>query len=81
MKIQGPGESSLLLLKVIKLLEKCRIPYAIVGAFAGSAKDIQDAVGVLQISKERIKFPLLKQLTLHYGKKELKKLEEVLKSS
>ena len=36
MKINGPGESSLLLLKVIKLLDKLRIPYAVVGAFAAS---------------------------------------------
>ena len=36
MKINGPGESSLLLLKVIKVLEKFKIPYAIVGAFAVS---------------------------------------------
>ena len=36
MKINGPGESSLLLLKVIKLLDKFKIPYAIVGAFAAS---------------------------------------------
>ena len=36
MKINGPGESSLLLLKVIKVLEKIKIPYAIVGAFAVS---------------------------------------------
>ena len=186
MKISGPGESSLLLLKVIKLLNKLRIPYAIVGAFAasfyglvrasldadavisveknkkklekllsslkkeawktdirqgdsndpvrgviniedkfknrvdlltgisgmkedvfdrvmpasflktkikivgiedfiamkifaGSAKDIQDAIGVLQVSTKKINMPLLKQLTLNYGKKELNKLKEIIK--
>lgn len=36
MKINGPGESSLLLLKVIGLLVKFKIPYVIVGAFAAS---------------------------------------------
>jgi hypothetical protein len=36
MKINGPGESSLLLLKVIGLLAKFKIPYVIVGAFAAS---------------------------------------------
>ena len=36
MKISGPGESSLLLLNVIKVLKTCRIPYAVVGAFAAS---------------------------------------------
>ncbi len=36
MKINGPGESSLLLLKVIKRLDQWKIPYAIIGAFAAS---------------------------------------------
>jgi len=36
MKINGPGESSLLLLKVIKRLDQLKIPYAVVGAFAAS---------------------------------------------
>lgn len=180
MKISGPGESSLLLLKVIRLLDKGNIPYAIVGAFAasfygvvrasldvdavisvgknkeklhqllaslkkknlktklrqgdsqdpirgviniednfrnrvdlligirgmkddvfdrvmavsffntkieiigvedfiamkifaGSAKDIQDVIGVLKVSAGKINRPLLKQLTLHYGKIEFKR--------
>lgn len=187
MKISGPGESSILLLKVIKLLNKLRVPYAIIGAFAasfygvvrasldadavisigknekkltkllsffkkealktkirqgdfsdpircviniedkfknrvdllmgisgmtedlfdrvvtasflktkikivgiedfiamkifaGSAKDMQDAIGVLEVSTEKINLPLLKQLTLHYGKKEMKKLKDLLGS-
>ncbi len=187
MKISGPGESSLLLLKVIRLLDKGNIPYAIVGAFAasfygvvrasldvdavisvgknkeklhqllaslkkknlktklrqgdsqdpirgviniednfrnrvdlligirgmkddvfdrvmavsffntkieiigvedfiamkifaGSAKDIQDVIGVLKVSAGKINRPLLKQLTLHYGKIEFKRLKQILKT-
>lgn len=187
MKISGPGESSLLLLKVIKRLDKLRIPYAIIGAFAasfyglvrasldadavisvgedreklhrlvaalkkggwsvkareggsgdpircviniedkfknrvdlligirrmqedmfgrvmtasflnaniriigiedfiamkmfaGSAKDIQDVIGVLQVSSRKIDRALLRQLTLRYGKKELERLEAVLRN-
>ena len=187
MKISGPGESPILLLKVIKQLNKLRIPYAIVGAFAasfyglirasldvdaiislgrdekkldqllsffkkealkteirrgdsddpvgcviniedkfknrvdlligirgmqgdvferimtasflktkikiigiedfiamkifaGSAKDIQDVIGVFQISAKKINMPLLKQLTRQYGKKELKKLANILEN-
>jgi predicted nucleotidyltransferase len=186
MKIQGPGESSLLLLNIIKHLEECRIPYVIVGAFAasfygvvrasldadavisvngdenklndllaplkksglkvavrrgdlrdpircvvniedkfqnrvdllmgirgmnkdvfkravttsfmntqikiigiedfvamkifaGSAKDLEDARGVLKISARKINKTLLKQLTLAYGKKELEQLEKISK--
>lgn len=188
MKISGPGQSSLLLLKVINLLNKWRVPYAIVGAFAasfygvvrasldadavislgddeekltpflsalekaglktvltrgdsrdpircviniedkfrnrvdlligisgmtedvfgrartasflrakikligiedfiamkifaGGAKDIDDVLGALRVSSDKLDLPLLKRLTLHYGKKELKKLEEILKNS
>ena len=47
--------------------------------FAGSAKDIQDVLGVLQVSAQKINLSLLRQLTLYYGKRELKKLEEILK--
>jgi hypothetical protein len=36
MKINGPGESSLLLLKVVKCLDELSISYAVVGAFAAS---------------------------------------------
>ena len=186
MKIRGPGESPILLLKIIKLLNKLRIPYAIVGAFAasfyglvrasldadaiisigrekgkldqlmillkkenlkteirqgnsqdpircviniedkfknrvdlligisgmgedvfdrimtasflknkvkivgiedfiamkifaGNAKDIQDVIGVFQVSVKKINIPLLKKLTLNYGKKELNKLEGIMK--
>jgi hypothetical protein len=51
------------------------------GGFAGGAKDIEDVLGALQISSDKINLPLLKRLTLYYGKKERKKLEEVLRSS
>lgn len=185
MKISGPGESPLLLLRIIKLLNKLRIPYAIVGAmaasfyglvrasldadviisikndrellsrlmallkadyptvhvrrgdhedpigcviniedsfknrvdlligirgmgedvfdriksvlflktrikvigiedfiamkiFAGGAKDIQDIVGVLQVSQKEIDLLLLRKLTRQYGKRELNKLEDLL---
>ena len=47
--------------------------------FAGSSKDINDVVGVLQVSKGKIDVAFAKQLTLCYGKKELAKLEEMLK--
>lgn len=36
MKIQGPGESALLLLDVIKRLNQYDIPYAVIGSFAAS---------------------------------------------
>ncbi len=185
MKSIGPGESSLLFLDVIKVLDKCKVPYAIIGAFAasfyglvrasldvdavisvegnenklrkllssledknfnvgfqrgdftdpvrgviniedkvgnrvdlligirgmkddvykrvvpekfmkklvkivgledliamkiyaGSTKDIQDVIGVLQVSGERVNLPLLKKITLQYGKKELEKLNQLL---
>ena len=46
--------------------------------FAGSAKDIQDVVGVLKVSGKRANLALLRELTLKYGKDELKKLEKLL---
>jgi hypothetical protein len=36
MKAKGPGQSVLLLLDVINILDRLRIPYAVVGAFAAS---------------------------------------------
>ncbi len=36
MKANKPGQSTLLLLEVIKILEQFEIPYAIIGAFAAS---------------------------------------------
>ena len=46
--------------------------------FAGGAQDIQDVLGVLQISFKKIDQSLLKKLTLQYGKQELKRLEKIL---
>lgn len=36
MKANGPGQSALLLLDVIRTLNKLKIPYAVIGAFAAS---------------------------------------------
>lgn len=36
MKAKGPGQSALLLLDVVNILNKRRIPYAVIGAFAAS---------------------------------------------
>ena len=36
MKVNGPGQSTLLLLEIVPILNKLNIPYAIVGAFAAS---------------------------------------------
>ena len=46
--------------------------------YAGNAKDIEDAMGVLEVCNQKINLSLLKKLTLQYGKKELKRLEEIL---
>jgi len=46
--------------------------------FAGSAKDLGDAAGVLQVSRGRINRALLKQLAQPYGKDVLRKLNELL---
>ena len=60
MKISAPGESSLLLLNVIKVLKACRIPYAIVGAFAASFYGVvrasldADAVISIEGSEEKL---------------------------
>ena len=47
--------------------------------FAGAPKDIQDVVGVLEISGERIDRDLLQKLTGQYGRKCAVKLQELLK--
>ena len=36
MKAKGPGQSAIVLLNVIDILNKLRIPYAVIGAFAAS---------------------------------------------
>jgi hypothetical protein len=46
--------------------------------FAGGPKDIQDVVGVLQVSEKYIKKPLLKRIVLQYGKAEYKKLKQLI---
>lgn len=46
--------------------------------FAGSPKDIEDVLGVLKVSENKIDISLLKKLTLHYGKKELARVEKIL---
>jgi predicted nucleotidyltransferase len=47
--------------------------------FAAGPKDIQDVIGILQISAKIINLPLLTKITSHYGKKELKQLQTLLK--
>ena len=47
--------------------------------FAGSPKDIQDVIGVLQVSTEKINLKFLKELTSQYGAQCAQKLESLLK--
>jgi len=47
--------------------------------FAGSPKDIQDVVGVLKVSHEKINWDLLTELTSQYGHECAVKLDELLK--
>jgi hypothetical protein len=47
--------------------------------FAGSPKDIQDIIGVLDVSEKNIDLNLLKELTSQYGPDCLKKLQTLLK--
>lgn len=47
--------------------------------FAGSAKDIQDVIGVLNVSGQKIDLNLLKKITVHYGAQCVQKLRELLK--
>ena len=47
--------------------------------FAGGHKDIEDAKGALKVSAGKIDMALLEELTLNYGKKELKVLKAILK--
>jgi len=46
--------------------------------FAGSPKDMEDAKAALEISSADVDMPLLKKLTLQYGKNELQKLESLV---
>jgi len=47
--------------------------------FAGSPKDLDDARGVLGISRKKVDIRLLKRLARQYGSKEAKILERLLK--
>ena len=48
--------------------------------FAGGTKDIEDVIGVLTVlNQNKVNIPLVRHLTLQYGKKELLRLEEILK--
>ncbi len=47
--------------------------------FAGSQKDLNDIVGVLKISYNRINLVLLKDLVRNYGKNALSQLESLLR--
>ncbi len=49
--------------------------------FAGSPKDIQDALNALKISAQKTDIKLLKQLTLRFGKASFNKLENILKNN
>lgn len=46
--------------------------------FAGSPKDIQDVIGVLEVSQEKINEDLLRKLTSRYGRECTAKLNEIL---
>ena len=46
--------------------------------FSGSLKDIDDARGVLKISRQNINIGLLRELTQKYGKREAKVLKSLL---
>jgi predicted nucleotidyltransferase len=47
--------------------------------FAGGPKDIDDVVGVLKVSRGRVRIPLLKQLAQHYGKDALRRLDSLVR--
>lgn len=48
--------------------------------FAGNAKDLEDAAGVLKVSGKRLDQALLKKLARRYGANILRKLESLLES-
>ena len=47
--------------------------------FAGSPLDLDDAWGVIKISRDKVNFILLRELVQRFGKNELAKLESLLK--
>lgn len=48
--------------------------------FAGSPKDLNDVAGMLSVSSERIRLPLLKELVQPYGADVVRKLEVLLRA-
>ena len=48
--------------------------------FAGGPKDIQDVTDLLRISYDRVNKDLLRELVQRYGKKELAKLEALIRA-
>lgn len=49
--------------------------------FAGSPKDLDDVVGVLKVSYDRTRLPLLRELVQKYGKDARHKLELLLREN
>lgn len=47
--------------------------------FAGSGKDLNDVIGILEVSKKEINFALLKKVIKSYGSDAQKRLDQVLK--
>ena len=47
--------------------------------FAGSPKDLDDVAGAFRVSADRIRLPLLKELTGLYGKNAWERLESLLR--
>lgn len=62
---------------VIKIIG--RESFVAMKIFAGSPKDIQDVMGVLDVSGQKINLALLKKLTARHGARCLKKLAAILK--
>ena len=114
MRTDGPGQSALLLLDVIEVLNSFQVTYAVVDAlavsfygpvrasmdadaiislgpdklqedfiamkiFAGSPLDLEDASGVMKISRDKVNLTLLRELVQRFGKNELAKLKALLK--
>ena len=47
--------------------------------FAGSAKDLVDVQGVLEVSGKTLDLPLLRKVTRRYGVQETRRLASLLK--
>jgi predicted nucleotidyltransferase len=63
MKAKGPGQSALLLLDVIDILNKRRIPHAVIGAFAASFHGVvrasMDADAMISLQSVQVDFETL----------------------